>query len=184
MRGAPFEQHVGLVEATVLRLLRGLHAQVPFAGDVGAVASIVQQFCQGGDIAAQDPFVTGAHLSAGRQALACFGHHAQPGQVRVVARHQHGAGRGAAWRGMEVQHQAAVVQQFVQVGCLDFAAQGRQVREAKVVSNNQQNVWLFNGWRGHGLACAEHEQAESGKMFEAVHEDALFVLIRVMAACP
>ncbi|MNE15399.1 hypothetical protein D3C80_1083080 [compost metagenome] len=41
VRSAPFQQHVGLVEAAVLRLLRGLHAQVPFAGNVGAVTGIV-----------------------------------------------------------------------------------------------------------------------------------------------
>ena len=123
VRGAAFEQHVGLVEPAVLRLLRRLHAQMPFAGNEGPVAGIVQQLGEGGDIACQHTLVAGAHFSARRQALACLGHHAQSGQVWVVAGHQHRPGRGATGRGMKVQHQAAVGQQAVQVGGLNFAAQ-------------------------------------------------------------
>lgn len=153
---------------------------MPFAGDVGAVTGIVQQFGQGGDVGAEHAFVARTHFGAGRQALACFGHHAQPGNVRVIARHQHCAGGGATGRGMKVQHQAAVGQQLVQVRGLDLAAQGGQVRKTEVIGDDKQNVWLLNCLRSHGLAGAEHEQAEGGKGFEAVHLGALVVLMRFL----
>ncbi|MNP14210.1 hypothetical protein D3C76_1065230 [compost metagenome] len=66
VRRAAFEQHVGLVEAAVVWLLGRLHAQVPFAGDVGAVAGVVQQFGEGRDIGTEHAFVAGAYLCAGR----------------------------------------------------------------------------------------------------------------------
>ncbi|MNE15398.1 hypothetical protein D3C80_1083070 [compost metagenome] len=81
---------------------------------------------------------------------------------------------------MKVQHQAAVGQQLVQVRRLDLAAQGGQVGKTEVIGDDQQNVWLLNCLRSHGLAGAEHEQAEGGKGFEAVHVGALVVLMSVL----
>ena len=132
------------VETTRRRQVVRLLADMPFAGDRGAVAAVAQQRGHCDDPVVEHAEVTG---SADMRLRDRLGHVAHAVAVVVDAGQQHRAGRRARRGDVEVGKAHAVPCQRVEVGRGDLAAVGADVAETPVVGQQQHDVGSRGGLR-------------------------------------
>lgn len=108
------------------------------SGMVSAVASGSQDLRQRGNTAVEVALVPGLSLLFGSD---CLG--ADPGCVVVDTRQQDSAGRRAGGKHVKVTQPQSFRGQPVQIGCVDFAAEGTDVRVPQVIGHYQQDVGSF-----------------------------------------
>ncbi|MCY1400456.1 hypothetical protein D9M71_155460 [compost metagenome] len=150
MVGGARQQREGPFEAAGLGCQLGGQAQVPLATHQRLVAGFAQQFGQGNHAVVEVAFITGLADQVGCQRL-CHG--ADAGDVVVGAGQQHGTGRRAGRRGVEVGEAQAGVGQGVEVRRGNLPAEGAEVGETEVVGKYHQKI----GALAHGQVLASDE---------------------------
>ncbi len=69
--------------------------------------------------------------------------------VRIVARHQSGSRRPAASSIVKLSEHEAVLREAIKIRCFDFTAIAAEIREAGVISQNEDDIWFLGKqtWR-------------------------------------
>ena len=135
--GAGIALDDGAVKAAAVGQVVGLGAYVPLAGDVGAVAAVLQQGGHrhhigrhGTQIAGLAQMLAGHGLAQVADAIA----------VVVYPGEQHRAGWGAGGRRMEVSKAGSLLRQRVDIRRGNFAAKCANISKAPVVCDQYHDV--------------------------------------------
>ncbi|SOZ10965.1 protein of unknown function [Cupriavidus taiwanensis] len=116
-------------------------AEVPLAGHVGVIAAVLEQLRDRQRAVVQVALVAGNRLAVLVDIVGVrVGHGALADQVVVGPGDDHRTRDRAHRGGVVVGQQSAVAHQLVQVGRADLAAESAQVRIAKVIGHDEQDI--------------------------------------------